>query len=146
MLLHFLISINITLCLNVKCVLLKKIFQNTNIEKTRADPDIEIVVRWEIFIYLNKVIRQIELNHLTVRIFTVFGQFIRGENVTQRSIGCKAPRDPPHYPGPKKVEFSRRDISSLAVKGLEKVSSSIPAWGFSWWKLLLTANSNKQDQ
>ena len=39
-------------------------------------------------------------NPLTARIFTVFGQFIRGLSVTQRSMGCEAPRYPPQYPGP----------------------------------------------
>ena len=40
------------------------------------------------------------LNPLTARIFTVFGQFIRGQSVTQRSMGREAPRYPPQYPGP----------------------------------------------
>ena len=40
------------------------------------------------------------LNPLSAGIFTVFGQFIRGQSVTQRSMGREAPRYPPQYPGP----------------------------------------------
>ena len=36
------------------------------------------------------------INPLTARIFTVFGQFIRGQSATQRSMG----REAPQYPGP----------------------------------------------
>ena len=39
-------------------------------------------------------------NPLTAMIFTVFGQSIRGQSVTQRSMGREAPRYPPQYPGP----------------------------------------------
>ena len=41
-------------------------------------------------------------NPLSARIFTVFGRwtFIRGQSVTQRSMGREAPRYPPQYPGP----------------------------------------------
>ena len=42
-----------------------------------------------------------KFNPLTARIFTVFGQFIRGQSVTQRSMGRDAPRYSPQYPGPK---------------------------------------------
>ena len=35
-----------------------------------------------------------------VKIFTVFGQFIRGQSVTQRSMGREAARYPPQYLGP----------------------------------------------
>ena len=38
-------------------------------------------------------------NPLSARIFTVFGHFIRGQSVTQRSMGRKAPRYPPQYQG-----------------------------------------------
>ena len=41
-----------------------------------------------------------DINPLSARIFTVFVQFIRGQSVTQRSMGCEAPRYPPQYPGP----------------------------------------------
>ena len=27
-------------------------------------------------------------------------QFIRGQSIKQRSMGCEAPRYPPQYPGP----------------------------------------------
>ena len=40
------------------------------------------------------------LNPLTAGIFTVFGQFIREQSVTQRSMGREAPRYPPQCPGP----------------------------------------------
>ena len=39
------------------------------------------------------------INPLTARIFTVFGQFIKGQCVTQRSMGRGAPRYPPQDPG-----------------------------------------------
>ena len=57
------------------------------------------------------------INPLTARIFTVFGQFIRGQSVTQRSMGREAPQ---YILVHKKVKFSRRDISLLAIKGLKK--------------------------
>ena len=40
------------------------------------------------------------INLLSSSIFTVFGQFIRGQSVTQRNMGREAPRYPPQYPGP----------------------------------------------
>ena len=42
-------------------------------------------------------------NPLSARIFTVFGhllEFIRGQSVTQGSMGRDAPRYPSQYPGP----------------------------------------------
>ena len=36
-------------------------------------------------------------NPLSARNFTVFKQFIRGQSVTQRSMGHEAPRYPPQY-------------------------------------------------
>ena len=57
-------------------------------------------------------------NPLSTKIFTVFGQFIIGQSVTQRSMGREAPGIQVH----KKVKFSRQDISSLAVKGLKSQS------------------------
>ena len=44
-------------------------------------------------------------NPLTARIFTVFGMFIIGQSVTQRSMGGDAPRYPPQYTGPQKGQI-----------------------------------------
>ena len=49
--------------------------------------------------------KPILINPLTARIFTVFGQFIRGQSFTQKNMGREAPR----YPSiqvHKKVKFS----------------------------------------
>ena len=57
-------------------------------------------------LYLHVIlIMDVSINPLTARIFTFFGhlfiiQSIRGQSVTQRSIGREAPRYPPQYPGP----------------------------------------------
>ena len=40
------------------------------------------------------------LDPLIARILTIFGQFIRGQSVTQRSMGREAARYPPQYLGP----------------------------------------------
>ena len=47
--------------------------------------------------------------------------YIRGQRVTQGSMGRCAPRYPPCGPGLfKKLKFPERDNSSLTVKGLNK--------------------------
>ena len=50
--------------------------------------------------------------------------FIRGQSVTQRSMGRKAPGYPPSVSRSIKRSnfFSKRDISSLAVKGLKVIN------------------------
>ena len=56
------------------------------------------------------------VNPLTTRIFTVFLTFIRGQSVTQRSIGREAPRYPPQCP----------ENSSMVVKGLRSLKAHLP--------------------
>ena len=61
----------------------------------------------------------ISINPLTSRISNFFGLLVFIICVTlQRSIGHDAPSYPPQVKNHKKVKFSGRDISSLAVKGL----------------------------